>query len=658
MRYRRTMHLAIAIAALLAVSPRWAFEDAYDNVKGGDWYIGVDNETADLAWGESYVLWSLMAMVRSTGHPRYVDRLARHLDALLAQRDDSRGVTDYRGVAGACWRNTSYQKMGEPYCYAVHSGMLIYPMAELAAFIAKWRHRDALAYDGQSFAAKAAVYTQAAIATAAYHDDEWNDAGYYIFRGDAVFLEYAGVDQPLNQSNAMGLALLALHDATGDPLYLARATALATRLRAMMTPGPGGGLVWNYWGGPYAAPGEDISHAALNVEFAVQAAARGLVFGDADLDAIAATFLTSVYLDDQSFADFIGGGTVNGDGYRPQIGRWLPLTRRRAALYAAVHDAYQRDYPAAAVGSGSLLLAWAYLAEFEPRVCPHFFYPHDWQDLGDAMQATAYGANVLTVPPVLTTACRIPLSVQATRRVVAAQWDGADMHRVAEWQPGPDFAARSVAYEPRWPLVYFEDGVLFEFQDDFAADEAVRVQKPAIGTLPAITSSPPTAAELAVPLKYTPTGAGSPPFWWSLRDGPDGLAVDPATGVVEFTPQVPGEWMFRLALENDLGEAEQTFVVHVPAAMTGSTGDAPTSSGDTGDPPPGTATSDDPPATATGDTSDTSGATTPDAPADADAGCGCRSDPQPARSELALLALLALLRRRRRPRALPSLAAL
>lgn len=641
------MHLPLALALTLAVGPRWAFEDAYDNVDGGDWYMGDNNETALLAWGESYVLWSLMAMARLTDHPMYADRMTRHLDALLAQRDDARGVADYRGISGACWRNTSYQAGGEPYCYAVHSGMLAYPMASFAAWVGQWRHRDALAYDGQSFAAKALVYEAAAVATAAYHDDEWNDAGYYVFRGDATFLEFAGVDQPLNQSNAMGLALLALHDLTGEPVYLERATALAARMRAMMSPGPAGGLVWNYWGGAFKAPGEDISHAALNVEFAVQAAARGVVFTAEDLDAIATTFVASVYVDDGTFTNFVGGGAVNDPGYRPQIGRWLALTPHRGAIYTAVHDAFQRDYPAADVGSGSVLLGWANLAAYAPRVCPHFFYPHDWQDQGDAMQATAYGANVLTVPPDLDVTCRVPLSVQASRRVVAAQWDGDVMHRVAEWRPGPDFTARSVAYEPRWPLVYFEDGVLFEFQDDFAASEAVRVAKPEIHTPPTITSQPPTAGEPGVPLAYTPTGAGDPPLWWSLREGPVGLAVDPATGVLTFTPTVAGDYLFRLALENELGEAEQEFTVHVPAAGDATTGGTtdPSSTGDEPTPTTG-AEIDDTTAGSTGTTTDTSGDPGPGADADADAGCGCRGgDPA---GLAGLVGFTLLLRRRRR----------
>jgi len=643
------MHVALALAAMLAVSPRWAFEDAYDNVEGGDWYMGIDNETAQLAWGESYVLWSLMAMARSTEHPMYVDRMARHIDALLAQRDDARGVADYRGVSGACWRNTSYQDGGEPYCYAVHSGMLAYPIADLAAFVATWRHRDALAYDGETFAAKAGVYAEAAIATAAYHDDEWNDAGYYVFRGDATFLAFAGKDQPLNQSNAMGLALLALHDLTGEAAYLERAMALAKRMRAMMTASPSGGLVWNYWGGPYKAPGEDISHAALNVEFAVQAARRGVVFTEADLDKIATTFLEHVYIDDSTFSDFIGGGGVNDPGYRAQIGRWLALTPVRGAIYAAVHDAYQRDYPAAGVGSGSLLLGWANLAAFEPRVCPHFFYPHDWQDQGESMQATAYGANVLTIPPDLGVTCRVPLHVLASRRVVAAQWDGEDMHRVAEWQPGPDFAARSVAYEPRWPLVYFEGGVLFEFQDDFNEAEAVRVEHPVVHEPPTITSQPPTTGEPGVPLEYVPAGAGDPPFWWSLREGPVGLAVDPGSGVLTFTPMVAGDYLFELALENDLGEAVQAFTVHVssPSASTGEGTDTG-SSGDEPTPTTGDETEESDTMSAPTSTGDGSAGSTdaPDPGETADTGgCGCRGGDAPGLASL--LGLGSLLRRRR-----------
>jgi hypothetical protein len=617
------------IALTLAVTPRWAFEAAYDNSGGGDWYMHDDNETALLAWGESYVLQSLAAMARATGHTIYFDRMARHTDAVLAMRDDARGVADYRGISGACWRNTGYQDGGEAYCYAVHSGMLIYPMAEFARLVSTWRHREATAYDGQTYAAKAAAYVAAAQQTVAFHDDEWDADGFYVFRGDATFLDYPGVDQPLNQSNAMGLALLVLHDVTGEPAYLEKATALAQRFKSMITTGGDGANLWNYWGGPFAGDGEDISHAAINVEFAALAAERGVVFTPADIDGFADTFLLRVYRDDATFSDFVGGGPTDDPGYRPQIGRWLRLTGARTGVYTAVHDAFVRDYPPEEIGSGSVLLGWANLAAFEPPVCPPFFYPHDWSDAGDWQEATAYGANVLATPPDLGAGCRVPLTVDAPRTTRAAQWDGEDMHRATTWRPTAGFVRRSVPYEPRWPLVYAEGGVLFEFQDEFVAGEGILVEEPPVFTPPSITSQPPTDGEPGLEIVYAPSGAGDPPFWWSLADGPVGVEVDPASGALAWTPEVAGDVAFSLVLDSDLGSARQDFVIHVEAPAVDTSGEASSSTGESSGESAGEpATSGDAPTT--GDTPTSGG---PAGPGDAtggadspdDAGCGCRT---------------------------------
>jgi hypothetical protein len=534
--------------------------------------------------------------------------------------------------------------------------MLIYPMIEFARLVSTWRHRDTLAYDGQTWTAKADAYVAAAKQTVAYHDDEWDPNGYYVFRADATFLEYAGKDQPLNQSNALGLALLALHDVTGEPAYLEKATALASRFKAQLASGPDGEHLWNYWGGAYAGNGEDISHAALNVAFAALAAERGVVFTDDDVDRFALTFLRRVYRDDATFSDFVGGGPTNTDSYRAQIGRWLPLARRRTAVYTAVHDAYVRDYPPASIGSGSLLLAWAYLAEFEPVLCPHTFYVVDWADSGDHQQATAYGANILTLPPDHARGCRIPLDVRITNVTEAAQWDGEVYHPLTRWRATADFEPRSVPYEPRWPFEYSGESVLFEFEDQFVSGEGIRVREPPAYALPAITSAPPTAAEVGAEVQYVPTGAGDPPFWWSLADGPLGLEVEPATGALAWTPTAPGPVKFSLALENDLGRAVQEFVIDVSpvssdtSSGTGpedpTTGPAPT----TGDEPAPDTTGEPDPTGTSGTSAATDGAPSSTGGGASEDGCGCRSD---ARAGWPALLLLLGLRRRLRARRSP-----
>jgi len=583
------------VAALLlptrtasAVSARWAFETAYGD---GQWYRGQHNETATLAWGESYVMMALAAMYRATGDREYLDRLAAHADDALAQRDDARGVADYRAVSTACWRNTSYQD--QPYCYVVHSGMIAYPIAELVRLIqARPEIADLTTYDGTTYADKAATLLAAVEEVVAAHDDQFVPAGAggdYIFRADASFLGYAGQAMPLNQQNAMGRLLLALWAITGNTAYEDKARRLAVKFRSTLTTGGNGEYLWNYWGGAYAAPGEDISHAAINVGFAVQAAESGIELGAADVEAMSRTFVLHVYIDDATLSDYVGGGDVNGSSYKPQAGRWLVLSRRRATVYQVVRNYYESAMDPAGVGSGSVLLGWAYLAEYEPPLCEHFFYHTtelgyiDWQDQGAHMQATAYGANILAIPPDPAEACMVPLRFAANRAVTVAQWDGAEYRANAVWRAtGGVFEDRLLAYEPRWHSIYHQGGDLFQFEDAFVAGDGVRVVKPVGLSLPEITSTASTAAVVGRPYAYDdadglPDATGDAPLWWSLVGGPPVARADPATGQITWTPSSGGPVTLTLRLENDLGAAEQTFTVQVDdpsAADAGVTPDA------------------------------------------------------------------------------------
>lgn len=591
----------LACSLVVAVSPRWAYEDAYDNVAEGDWYIGETNDEAVLAWGESYVMMSLAAMYRATGDRMYLDRLARHIDGVLEQRDDARGVTDYRGVAAACWQTTAYQD--EPYCYVVHSGMLIYPMAEFYLLVQDSGLAGVAAGANETYADKAERFLAAAEESVAAHEDQWDPAGFYRFRADANFLNYAGEDLPFNQSHAMGRALLRLHEATGDASYLAKATAMAQWFRGQMSEGQSGELLWNYWGGAYQANGEDISHAAINVDFAALAAEYGVVFSEADVDSLATTFMAHVYLAHTSYSDFIGGGPANNPSYRPQIGRWLRLTRARTSVYAGVRELFEREYPAAGVGSGSILLGWANLAAYEPVHCPHFFYSVDWQDFGDYQQATAYGANVLTTPPALDEGCLIPLQANVPRPTEVGQWDDNVFHRVAEWTPTNDFEPHYIPYEPKWPFVYWQDGVLFQFTDTFVENAGIEVSYAGPSEPPTITTEAPGPLTLGVdPWVLDADATGETPIWWSVSaDGLD-VAIDYATGEVSWSGVSPGSYPFVITATNAFGSDELAFTLIVEEPDETTTGEATsdgTSDGTTGE-------TDDPSDSTTGETDDPS----------------------------------------------------
>lgn len=74
------------------------------DARGGDWYIGANNENGALAWGESFVLDAYLEMYQVTHDTRFLDRFVRHARSVLSQTDEARQVMDYEGRSGPVWR--------------------------------------------------------------------------------------------------------------------------------------------------------------------------------------------------------------------------------------------------------------------------------------------------------------------------------------------------------------------------------------------------------------------------------------------------------------------------------------------------------------------------------------------------------------------------
>jgi hypothetical protein len=431
---------------------RAAYEEAYDNRGGGDWYRDGDNENAALAWGESWVMMSLAAMFRATGDPVYLERLAHHGDGVLAQRDDRRAVADYRGVSGACWRNLHYQDGDEPYCYAVHSGMIAYPLAEFARLVRDHGLGDRALPGGGTLGARAADYTAAARETAAFHDDQWRpDEGSYVFRADASFFDKPGSVVPLNMNAAMGRLLLVLHDLTGEERYRTQAEAIARRFESQWHVADDGAVLWNYGGGRYIPFGEDVPHASISVDFAVLAAARGVVFDAADLRGLATTFVARVAVDDRSLSARIGGGPRSRGAERSQCARWLRLSPSHAGIYAAVRDVYEQEFPPAEVQTGGTLLPWAYLAEFQPAPCESVDPGDGWAEDGEGtgwLSATGDVATLRLRPASPGVACAWALPIEVHKQVAVDRWDGEAFLPVASWQGTSGETVRHLTFDP------------------------------------------------------------------------------------------------------------------------------------------------------------------------------------------------------------------
>lgn len=481
----------------LAETPRELFDQADLALNSGNGYKFYTNEQATLAWGESYIMMSYALMYEATHDRYYLDKLADHTHHVVQQRDDYRGVTDYRGLSTAAWRNLHYQPNQEPYCYVVHSGMISYPMARFVEEVygdpSLW---SLTTFDGTTYKAKADWVLARVKETASAHADQWRQGpnpleGYYVFRPDATFLAYPGRDLPLNQQNALGRTLVCLTRIATDGTYHDKVKRLARYLLTNLTLDAQGAYVWNYWGGAYSAPGEDISHAAISVDYALQSYLRWTEFSGSDMTAFAATFTEHVVSDVNNNYPYIGGsGTLNT--YRNSLARWCGLTRYNPAIYAYVRNVVEREAPTPV--SALKLVEFATMVRWELPLVPYSFYNLvEWQDNGAYLQGVTTSPNLQYHPADRSTTAVMRVAYAADHQVDLAQYGPGPspsykkIVKLADTSLQPDYGF--FIYNPAYYYSYSGAEVLYQFYD--GSGFRVYLDGSSLGSpLPTVTPAP------------------------------------------------------------------------------------------------------------------------------------------------------------------------
>ena len=142
------------------------------------------------------------------------------------------------------------------------------------------------------------------------HNDQWDSVNdVYRFR-DTGILGHPDEILPYNQYAAMGRTLLMMYLATGNSEYLQKVTGMANHFTdALNYDNSTNTYTWGYslWDST-----EDISHAAIEVNFAYLCYHNGVVFDELDMNRFANTFIKYIYLNPLEFSDNVNGtGDVN-----------------------------------------------------------------------------------------------------------------------------------------------------------------------------------------------------------------------------------------------------------------------------------------------------------------------------------------------------------
>ena len=265
---------------------------------------------------------------------------------------DKRGKALWTECVVAAWGCEKYAKRGRA-VFAVHTGIIAAPMFEFVALARanatfKAAHADALD----------AVAEGAGLALAV-HDRQWRDGpaddeGHYIGLDQEEVCENKPL--PGNRLSAMGWALWASWQATGDTQHRDRAIAIGRYVKHRLTLAPDGAYYWPYWLAEErvteSAPresiaSEDASHAGLTMRLGFELAEDGQVFDDTDLERVGRTVRNGIgRLGGGILVSRVTGTTELKPSYIGYASAWLRVAKADPEAAQLIVDHYLNYRPA------------------------------------------------------------------------------------------------------------------------------------------------------------------------------------------------------------------------------------------------------------------------------------------------------------------------
>lgn len=264
------------------------------------------------------------------------------------------------------------------YAFGVHTGMMTYPMARYVRLV----HSTPDLAHRQGFASRTLTAVRRSVR---HHDQELHIGadGYGDFRWPrGVPVPFDGTIQPLNQSHALGATFAELFSITGNQRYRTRVEALLKSLRGSLRERDGS-YQWTYWPlhselyrgysaeegissyTPYFTPAiqaEDISHAAITLEFVQAVHESGIEDMTVDRQRFAATFTNDVIRTEDSLWYRINGDTEALPSQAVHSARWLLLHDADPSIREQVLRVFRTVSMTPTEGSHALGIAYLNLA--------------------------------------------------------------------------------------------------------------------------------------------------------------------------------------------------------------------------------------------------------------------------------------------------------
>ena len=260
------------------------FLEAYDDAAERTWsshnqlLASKPYDPGVFAWGIKYELRSYLDMYRFTEDLLWIDRAVARADHFFEFRDvNGDGVPSW-GNYNETYGNSNYDYRE----YGVWDGVISTAVVETAQTV----YNYSALRGNQTYRMKADRYLQLAKAIIDRYHKCWTEVseqeGYYW---DSPTSDLVG--PIVNRFSALAIAEIKLYEILGDAKYLAKPAAMAAFFKKNLIL-EGEAYVWTYKLGDSSV--EDISHGAIDLEFAILCYKHGLSFDQTDMKRFTDTY--------------------------------------------------------------------------------------------------------------------------------------------------------------------------------------------------------------------------------------------------------------------------------------------------------------------------------------------------------------------------------
>jgi len=280
-----------------------------------------------LCWNEGHFLNGVLDLWELTGNREWLEVAIPRMKEVLAARGSVSGVADSLwGRPLPTWYNA--RETGTA-CTLV-TGVIILPITRLLRLV----FEDANLNDIWE---RVRHWVPIVEETLAVHDNEWVEFGDgsgmhlepYVKGPRRVYPNGGSRINPMNREFLYSIPLIHMARVIGNPEYLRKATLAAQFFKNQCDVTAYDCLSWEYEIGRYIGEGEDIDHAACQVQFAQLCYQEGIVFDAADMQRIANTMERGIFRYGE-----VPCGMLRG--YRPGLhigaAAWGDLCRHRPEL--------------------------------------------------------------------------------------------------------------------------------------------------------------------------------------------------------------------------------------------------------------------------------------------------------------------------------------